>query len=281
MKLYLGVDIGSSITKAIALEGEVIVGFTSIATMDPIAAASGAIGKLLTEYSYNLDDVLRIAVTGGGARFLKVDRLFGIPITIVDEIEAIGLGGIALTGKKRALVVSMGTGTAMVVVEDYGRIIKHIGGTGVGGGTLLGLGRLLLNKHSIEALENLAEKGDPGIVDLKVADIAGGSVGMIPGEATASNFGRIRDEAKDEDIAAALFNLVGQVIGVLAVFASKVYGMERDIVAVGKLASSKLIAKAMRDVASIFDAEICFPDNGDYCTALGAAYKLVRSVKPL
>jgi type II pantothenate kinase len=280
MKLYLGVDIGSSITKAVALMGDTIAGFTSTATMDPIAAASGAIGKLLAEHGYRLEDVLRIAVTGGGARFLRVNELFGIPLTMVDEVEAIGLGGIALTGKYRALVVSMGTGTAMVIVEDYGRSIKHIGGTGIGGGTLLGLGRLILNRHSIEALENLAEKGDPVKVDLTVADIAGGPVGIIPGEATASNFGKISDEATDEDIAAALFNLVGQVVGVLAIFASKIYGMEKDIVAVGKLASSKLIVKAMRDVAAIFDADIYFPENGDYCTALGAAYKLARKLNP-
>lgn len=276
MKLYLGVDIGSSITKAVAVEDGVVLGFTSIATMDPIAAASGAVGKLLAEHGYRLEDIVSIAVTGGGARFLKVGELFGIPLVLVDEVEAIGLGGIALTGKGRALVVSMGTGTAMVVVEDYGRIIRHIGGTGVGGGTLLGLGRLLLNKHSVEALENLAERGDPSRVDLTVFDIAGGPVGVVPGEATASNFGKISDEARDEDIAAALFNLIGQVVGVLAVFASKVYGMERDIVAVGKLASSKLIVKAMMGVASIFGVEICFPDNGGYCTALGAAYKLAR-----
>lgn len=276
MKLYLGVDIGSSITKAVAVEDGVIVGFTSIATMDPVAAASGAVGKLLAEHGYRLEDIVSIAVTGGGARFLKVRELFGIPLVLVDEVEAIGLGGIALTGKGRALVVSMGTGTAMVVVEDYGRSIRHIGGTGVGGGTLLGLGRLLLNKHSVEALENLAERGDSSRVDLTVFDIAGGPVGVVPGEATASNFGKISDEARDEDIAAALFNLIGQVVGVLAVFASKLYGLERDIVAVGKLASSKLIVKAMMGVASIFGVEICFPDNGGYCTALGAAYKLAR-----
>jgi type II pantothenate kinase len=280
MKLYLGVDIGSSITKAVALREDTIAGFTSTVTMDPIAAASGAIGKLLAEQGYRLEDVLRIAVTGGGARFLRMNELFGIPLTMVDEVEAIGLGGIALTGKDRALVVSMGTGTAMVIVEDHGRSIKHIGGTGVGGGTLLGLGRLILNKHSIEALENLAEKGNSVKVDLTVADIAGGPVGIIPSEATASNFGKISDEATDEDIAAALFNLVGQVIGVLAIFASKIYGMEKDIVAVGKLASSKLIVKAMRDVAAIFEADICFPENGDYCTALGAAYKLARRLNP-
>ncbi|MEM4462102.1 MAG: pantothenate kinase, partial [Candidatus Bathyarchaeia archaeon] len=220
MKLYLGVDIGSSITKAVAVEDGVIVGFTSITTMDPIAAASGAVGKLLAEHRYRLEDIVSIAVTGGGARFLKVGELFGIPLVVVDEVEAIGLGGIALTGKGRALVVSMGTGTAMVVVEDYGRSIRHIGGTGVGGGTLLGLGRLLLNKHSVEVLENLAERGDPSRVDLTVFDIAGGPVGVVPGEATASNFGKISDEARDEDVAAALFNLIGQVVGVLAVFAS-------------------------------------------------------------
>lgn len=279
MKLILGVDIGGSTTKAVALEDSSLVGFTSVATTDPVAAASGVIGKLLAEYGFKLEDVECIAATGGGARRLRIKEVFGIPIVKVDEIEAVGLGGLALTGKDRVLVVSIGTGTAVVAVEDRGAKIVHVGGTGVGGGTLLGLGRLILNKHTVEALENLAEKGDPSKVDLTVYDIAGGSVGVVPGEATASNFGRVSDEATEEDLAAAIFNLVGQVIGVLAVFASRIYGMEEHIVVVGKLASSRLIARAITEVASIFKAHVLFPEKGDYCAALGAAFKVKKSLE--
>ena len=48
-----------------------------------------------------------------------------------------------MSGLDRAVVVSMGTGTAYVMA-DKGRV-SHLGGTGVGGGTLLGLSGLTLN----------------------------------------------------------------------------------------------------------------------------------------
>ena len=55
----------------------------------------------------------------------------------VDEFHAIGKGGLFLTGLTRAIIVSMGTGTAFIIADQNGE--KHIGGTGIGGGTLLGL----------------------------------------------------------------------------------------------------------------------------------------------
>jgi type II pantothenate kinase len=40
------------------------------------------------------------------------------------------------------IVVSMGTGTSLVKCD--GKEIKHIGGIGIGGGTLAGLSRIML-----------------------------------------------------------------------------------------------------------------------------------------
>ena len=44
---------------------------------------------------------------------------------------------------KRAIIVSMGTGTAYVMADNDKAY--HIGGTGAGGGTLLGLSNRMLN----------------------------------------------------------------------------------------------------------------------------------------
>ncbi|MEM1586198.1 MAG: hypothetical protein QXX99_03025 [Candidatus Bathyarchaeia archaeon] len=71
-----------------------------------------------------------IAATGGGSRFLG-DEVLGIPLTRINEIEAIGFGGSTLSGKKDCLVVNAGTGTALVILREGGRTIRHIGGTGV------------------------------------------------------------------------------------------------------------------------------------------------------
>ncbi len=270
--MIVGIDVGGSTTKAAALEGDRILRLASIRTTDPLAAASGVLGKLLTESERSLREVTLLAVSGGGSRWIG-DMILDVPVAKVDEISAIGIGGIALTGKQNALVISMGTGTALVAVYNQGERILHVGGTGVGGGTLEGLSRLLLRKRSFEALERMAELGDTNRMDLTVADVAGGPVGVVPAEATASNFGKVSDEADENDIAAAIVNMVGQVIGMVSVFAAKAYGLQNDVVLVGKLAGSETVATRIVNVAKMFGVTMIVPRNFDYCTAIGAAAK--------
>jgi len=269
--LIVGIDVGGSTTKAVAVEGE-ILGFASVQTTDPVAAASGVLGKVLTEKGRRLRDVEVLAVSGGGARWIG-DQLLDLPVVKVDEISAIGVGGLALTGRSQALVVSMGTGTALVAAYDSGKRILHVGGTGVGGGTVQGLSKVLLRKESFEALERMAQAGDLSKVDLTVGDIAGGAVGVVSASATASNFGKLSDEADESDIAAALMNMVAEVIGMVSVFAAKAYGLENDVILVGKLAGSQMVVARMIRVAKTFGVRMTVPQHFDYCTAIGAAAK--------
>jgi len=268
--LIVGIDIGASTTKAVALEELPTAKLISVKTTEAVTSASTALEKLLTLTGKNLRDVTTIAVSGGGTRSVEA-TLSGIPVVKVDEIRAIGVGGLVLSGKRQALIVSMGTGTALVAAYEGGSRVVHIGGTGVGGGTLQGLSMRLLHTRDFEAIEKTAATGDAKRVDLTVADIAGGPVGIVPGEATASNFGRLSTNANENDVAAAIFNMVSQVIGVIVAFAAKAYGLEKDVVLVGRLARNNLIVKSIRDVANLFHIELCIPENGEYCVAIGAA----------
>ncbi len=268
--MIVGIDIGASTTKAVALEELSTAKLISVKTTEAITSASAALEKLLTLMGRRPRDVTIIAVSGGGARSVE-ETLLGIPVVKVDEIKAIGVGGLVLSGKKQALVVSMGTGTALVTAYEEERRVIHIGGTGVGGGTLQGLSMRLLHAHNFEAIEKMAAMGDAKKVDLTVADIAGGPVGIVPGEATASNFGKLRTDANERDVAAAIFNMVSQVIGVIVAFAAKAYGLEKDVVLVGRLAGNNLITKSIGDVADMFHIKLCIPENGEYCVAIGAA----------
>ena len=49
--------------------------------------------------------------------------------------------------------------------------IRHIGGIGIGGGTLNGLSRLLLNTDDIHQISDLAKKGNIGNINLQISDI--------------------------------------------------------------------------------------------------------------
>ena len=272
----VGIDIGGSTTKAAAVQDCEVVGLTAIQSLEPVAAASGALGKLLSDLGRGLRDIELVAVTGVGAQRIP-DRILDLPIRRVDEMIAVGTGGLALTGKREALVVSIGTGTALVAVYEGGKKIVHVGGTGVGGGTLQGLSKLLLRTQNVATTEHLAEKGDTSKVDLTVQDLVGHGVGRLPGFATASNFGKLSDETTDSDVAAGLFNLVGQVIGMVAVFASKACGLERSVVLVGRLTQSKSFVESITRVGSLFDVSFTVPDRADFCTAIGASIWLKRS----
>ncbi|MCS7119904.1 MAG: FGGY-family carbohydrate kinase [Candidatus Bathyarchaeota archaeon] len=267
--MILGVDIGASTVKQILLDGSEIIfkGFCELSgeTFD-LKSLQNIISEAERRYEIKL-----VALSGGGSRMINESPL-GKTVIKVDEISAIGIGGLRLTGKDKGLVVSAGTGTAMVAVYENGRIIKHVGGTGVGGGTLLGLSRKLIGVGDFSLLERIASQGRAGKVDLTVCDIAGGPVGIIPADATASNFGKVSADSSKEDIAAGIFNMVSQVIGVLAAMAAKAYGLENDVILTGGLARSKLITQNVTTTANLFGVKVNVPKDPEYCAAVGAAH---------
>jgi type II pantothenate kinase len=269
-KMIVGIDIGGTTTDAVAIKDRRLLKIVSVTANDPVAAASGALGKLVTSLNKELKDVRVLAATGGGARFLG-DTLLGVPVKKIDEITAIGKGGITLAGKEQGIVVSMGTGTAVVCVKGA---ITHFGGSGIGGGTLQGLSRILLNVNEITNLDTLAKKGDLKKIDLTVADVAGGKVGVVPSDATASNFGKIEDTVEREDIARGIINMVSQTVGVIAVFASRACDLE-DIILTGKVISLKEVQRTLRSIEPIFGKQFIIPDKGEYATAFGAAVAIL------
>ena len=266
--MIIGIDIGGSTTDAVLVDGGVHV--VSVEANDPVAAAAGALGKLVSDLRRRLADVTAIAATGGGSRHLG-DELLGVPVHKVPELTAIGIGGSTLADTPEALVVSMGTGTAMVAVHNGS--ITHVGGTGVGGGTLLGLAKHLLNVSRLETLEQMAARGDLGRIDLTVGDIAGGPVGTLAADATASNFGNISSDATPDDKARALVNMIAEVIVVVSVTAARASGL-RDIVLTGKLLRVRPIVERITATRRLFDRHFVIPAHAEFATAIGAARAL-------
>ncbi len=270
--MIVGIDIGGSTTDAVVLDGTIHV--VSVEASDPIAAAAGALGKLINDMHCRLSDLTAIAASGGGSRLLG-DELLGIPVHKVSEIDAIGIGGSTLAERTEALVVSLGTGTAMVAV--HGDHIVHVGGTGVGGGTLLGLAKHMLGVSRIETIEQLAARGELSRIDLTVGDIAGGPVGQLPATATASNFGKLSTDATPEDKARSLVNMIAEVIASLSVTAAMAAGL-KDIVLTGKLLRVKPFIERIQATRMLFDRTFIVPKHAEFATAIGAARSLQRQL---
>ena len=145
-QLVAGIDVGASTTKGVILEKMKIKHNFSLETSNGRSSAAQVMKTLLARN----DDgsvVQRVAVSGCYSRLIdKV--LLSIPVQKVDEITATGVGGLFLSCRRQALIVSVGTGTAIISARDCGKDVNHVGGTGVGGGTVMGLAKRMLGVNA-------------------------------------------------------------------------------------------------------------------------------------
>ena len=267
MSVILGIDVGGSTTKVIGLRNRELIGTLQVRAADQITSLFGAIGNFLRKYAIKLGDVSSIALTGVGASFID-EPIYGIKTVKMDEFLAIGHGALLLSGLKEAIVVSMGTGTAFVRAGIDGT--THIGGSGVGGGTIIGLASRMLGKTDIDAILALAETGKLENVDLFVKEIVGKEIPSLPPNLTAANFGKIKSTASESDLALGIINMVFQTVGILAVFVAR-NDTIKDVVLTGTLTMFPQITEIQSAFKYITDLTFTIPPNAVFATAIGAA----------
>lgn len=265
--MVIGIDIGSTTTKVAAVNAGKDIIMVKTRAVDAITSATGAFGKLLVENHLSLSSIERINITGAGASRIP-GNLFGINTNRIDEMTAIGTGGKFLAKKDRIIISNIGTGTAIIEVD--GNRITHLGGTGVGGGTITGLARQMLNTTDFDTIMSYASKGNVNNIDLQIGDITESNIGFLNREYTASNFGKMLDKATREDIAAGIINLTYQVIGMVSVFAAK--SKNNDTVVVTGNGSNNIIGqRILISISHMYNIHFEFPANAEYATAIGAA----------
>lgn len=269
MGIVLGIDVGGSTTKICGFQKEgSLIEPLSVNADDPVSSVYGAFGKFTSKHSISLSDVEKVMITGVGSSYVFED-LYGIPTEHVREFDCVGLGGQYLAGLDETIVVSMGTGTALVHVK--GQDMTYLGGTGVGGGTLFGLSETILGVRDLDNLEALAEKGDISKVDLRISDISKKNLSpTLDLDTTASNFGKLSDLATREDLALGIINMVFETIGMMSVFASRCYGL-KNVVLTGKLSVMKKAEKVFGTLGRMFDMNFLIPEHSRYGTVIGAA----------
>ena len=122
MGVILGIDIGGSSTKIVGLhENGTVIDMLRVKAEDPLTSLYGALGNFLATHSLKLTDIGHIALTGVGASYVDGD-IYGVRTVKVEEFPSVGVGGLALSRKERAVVVSMGTGTSLLWAEKGGEI---------------------------------------------------------------------------------------------------------------------------------------------------------------
>jgi type II pantothenate kinase len=274
MSIIIGIDVGGSTTKIVGFAND---GVTKrliepqfIRANDPVTATYGAFGKFTDENNIPISEIKKVVMTGVGSSYVKHD-LYGIECERVPEFSCIGRGGLYLSGLDDALVVSMGTGTAIVHAKKDG-YMNYLGGTGVGGGTLVGLSKLLVGAEDIDHIVEYAEDGDLKNIDLRIKDItAKNSLTGLNGDMTAANFGNVSDVATKSDIALGVMNMVFETVGMVSIFASR-YSGAHDIVLTGNLTRLGFSHEKFEEFNKMgYGVHFTIPRLSQYSTVIGCA----------
>ncbi|MFC1881641.1 hypothetical protein ACFL2S_09135 [Thermodesulfobacteriota bacterium] len=257
----IGIDRGASFTDFAVIESGSLVETLSIERRD---------WQSITKAYYRLTDryqTHRTVFTGSTA---------GMPakmknqVQMIPEIDAIGFGGSTLANYTDCIVVSIGTGTAIVHFSEQST--RHVGGTGVGGGTIKGLSSIICGLDDPLKIEALALKGNSSKINLNISDLGYEGLSFLGADMTASNFADVKSK-KTEDLAAGILRLVGETVGILASVCAREFKCQNRIVIVGKVANSQFIRHTIDLVGKLYQTQFTFPENPGYATVYGAAIK--------
>lgn len=276
MGVVIGIDVGGSTTKIVGFrEGNKLIEPIAVTATDPVTSVYGAFGKFTTINDLELSDIDIIAVTGVGAAHIDKPP-FGLKCVHVSEFDSVGIGGLYLSKLDKAIVVSMGTGTALVSADNISNKIEYLGGTGVGGGTLLGLSRKLIGSSDAKSVYELAEEGDLSHIDLMVSDLTRTDYPGMSSDITAANFGNLSDRATEGDLALGLINMIFETIAMLSLFASRSKN-NNNIILTGTMTTVPQAKETFDNISKIFGANFIIPDFSQFATAIGAALVASRS----
>jgi type II pantothenate kinase len=263
----LGADIGATLAKLAirAADGSTDYRLVPTQAIEQVAREVESLGPR------------RLALTGGGA--LRLARLLGSDTAPVSEFAAWGAGARELLGRAgiaaedRFLLVSLGTGTSASLVD--GDSVVRLGGTAIGGGTVVGLGAALLGTPRFDELCELSRRGDRRRVDLIVSDIYGDGEPPLPGDLTASSFAKLAGPAADEppsgpDLAHAIMGLVGENVGLICFGLAAAARVKQVVFGGTTLRGNPALVEILREASGAMGRSAVFLAQGEFTGALGA-----------
>lgn len=276
MRTVIGIDVGGSTTKIVGTRKDgsgklSLIEPIFVRATDAITSIYGAFGKFTMQNSIALDDINQVLMTGVGSSFIDAP-IYSLPCKKVSEFKAVGKGGLYLSGLDEAIVASLGTGTAFIHAKKSGDVIttEYLGGTGVGGGTLIGLSKKMIGVDTIEHIEQLCADGNLANIDLRIKDLSCDNNFQINEDLTAANFGNVSDIATKNDIALGIANMVAETIAMMGIFAARSHGV-KTVVLTGNLTALRAVTRVFDTLEAKFGVRFTVPQNAQFSTVIGAA----------
>jgi type II pantothenate kinase len=211
-------------------------------------------------------------VTGGKAWAIqKILR----NATTIPEFEAVCKGSAFLLSeeyqmKRPFILANIGTGTSFFFVDQEQSEYRRLLGTGMGGGTILGIGKILSGKDSFSEIISLAETGNREKVDLLVRDLYENEEPPIPGHLTAGNFaGQMSGDETPNDSLRSVINMVAENTVLLAGRAAETEGAKTIVFTGGGLSGNPLLRADLSQFQDFMGYEPVFLTNGAFAGAIG------------
>lgn len=276
--LEVGVDIGATLAKV----ARAPIGNPDATSFDLLLSSDL---ELIASHIAGLKPA-RLGITGGGATrlgtLLEQDAHhvgeFDAWATGARQLLSLSNGGSSPVGAKEGfLVVSLGTGTSVLHVSPAGAV--RVGGTALGGGTIVGLGAAL-TRTGFKDLCRLAEEGSAGGVDLRVSDVYGKGEIQLAGDLTAANFGKFArhaarrgdpiSETSQADLAAGVMQLVGENVALICAGLAAATKSKKIAYGGSSIRANRRLVEVLDMVTRMCGLEPLFPPDGEFAGALGA-----------
>ncbi|MBD7944314.1 MULTISPECIES: type II pantothenate kinase [Psychrobacillus] len=268
MTTRIGIDAGGTLTKIAYWDRENKMSFKSFLSSD---------FQGVREWIENKHSSSAICLTGGRAEQLKKFLLSKQDLPYMVEFDAT-MNGVMYQMKQEvissssAIIANIGTGTSIHIMHD--KTHSRIAGSGIGGGTLLGLGMALTGLTNYKEMIALSKDGKRSTIDVLVSDIYKDNKLPITGSLTASNFGGVTlkpEQARSRaDLLAGIQGIIGEVVATLCIQAAEAHGV-KDIIYIGStLEENSLLQEIIESYTILKNKNPIFLEKHGYSGAIGA-----------
>ncbi|MEK4485528.1 type II pantothenate kinase [Psychrobacillus sp. FSL H8-0484] len=268
MTTRIGIDAGGTLTKIAYWDEKKKMSLQSFPSSD---------FQAVKDWIDSNHSLASICLTGGRAEQLKSYLLSKDEIPYIVEFDAT-MNGVMYQMRQEtlqsesAIIANIGTGTSIHLME--GNTHSRLGGTGIGGGTLLGLGMALTGKSNYEEIITLSKEGNRTSIDVLVSDIYKNNKLPINGSLTASNFGGVAlksgEDRSGADLLAGVQGIIGEVVASLCIQVADAHHVE-DIIYIGStLEENGLLQEIMESYTILKQKNPIFLEKHGYSGAIGA-----------
>ena len=277
MSTWIGIDTGGTLTKLAYLNEQQELTLTVFPSNEM---------DLVKEWLKQHPQVEEIGLTGGRTEQLRDVLKTMKSIEYIVEFEATLKGVRYLLEKEghaieQSIITNIGTGTSIHYMD--GNEHARVGGTGIGGGTLIGLSTIMTGISDFETIKSHAAQGQREGIDLLVKDIYQGMDTPISGTLTASNFGKVgitesRNFAK-QDVLATTQGLVGEVITTLSIQLAEQYKAEHIVYIGSTLTDNEQLQRVIEHYTTLKKHTPVFLTDCGYSGAIGALLNIREHTK--